>query len=108
MNYVGIDIAKQTHYASIMNSDGEILVDRAGNDTELLHFLLFTDIGLDHPDAVDVFLNHIVQLIQHLEGPVENLEYPGCQNQQRNHQNGQSGKENKAQLDTDAHGGEHG
>ena len=27
MNYVGIDIAKQTHYASIMNSDGEILVD---------------------------------------------------------------------------------
>ncbi|ROR21207.1 transposase [Mobilisporobacter senegalensis] len=27
MIYVGIDIAKQTHYASIMNSDGEILVD---------------------------------------------------------------------------------
>ena len=27
MNYVGIDIAKQTHYASIMNSDGEILVE---------------------------------------------------------------------------------
>lgn len=26
MIYVGIDIAKQTHYASIMNSDGEILV----------------------------------------------------------------------------------
>ena len=25
MIYVGIDIAKQTHYASIMNSDGEIL-----------------------------------------------------------------------------------
>lgn len=27
MIYVGIDIAKQTHYASVMNSDGEILVD---------------------------------------------------------------------------------
>lgn len=26
MIYVGIDIAKQTHYASVMNSDGEILV----------------------------------------------------------------------------------
>jgi transposase len=26
MIYVGIDIAKQTHYAAIMNSDGEILV----------------------------------------------------------------------------------
>lgn len=26
MNYVGIDIAKQSHFASIMNSDGEILV----------------------------------------------------------------------------------
>ena len=26
MIYVGIDIAKQKHYASIMNSDGEILV----------------------------------------------------------------------------------
>ncbi|PWJ48619.1 hypothetical protein SAMN05216529_111140, partial [Faecalicatena contorta] len=25
MFYVGIDIAKQTHFASIMNSDGEIL-----------------------------------------------------------------------------------
>ena len=27
MNYVGIDIAKQTHFASIMNSDGEVLVE---------------------------------------------------------------------------------
>lgn len=27
MNYVGIDIAKQTHFASIMNSEGEILVE---------------------------------------------------------------------------------
>lgn len=27
MIYVGIDIAKQTHYAAIMNSDGEILVN---------------------------------------------------------------------------------
>ena len=26
MYYVGIDVAKQTHYASVMNSDGEILV----------------------------------------------------------------------------------
>ena len=26
MIYVGIDIAKQTHYASIINSDGEIYV----------------------------------------------------------------------------------
>ncbi|MGN0106654.1 MAG: IS110 family transposase, partial [Hominilimicola sp.] len=27
MFYVGIDIAKQTHYAAVMNSDGEILVN---------------------------------------------------------------------------------
>lgn len=27
MIYVGIDIAKQTHYASVMNSDGEILAE---------------------------------------------------------------------------------
>ena len=26
MYYVGIDVAKQTHYAAVMNSDGEILV----------------------------------------------------------------------------------
>ena len=26
MIYVGIDIAKQTHYAAIINSDGEVLV----------------------------------------------------------------------------------
>jgi len=26
MYYVGIDIAKQTHYAAVMNSNGEILV----------------------------------------------------------------------------------
>ena len=27
MIYVGIDIAKLTHYAAIMNSDGEVLVE---------------------------------------------------------------------------------
>ena len=27
MIYVGIDIAKRTHYASVMNSDGEILAE---------------------------------------------------------------------------------
>lgn len=27
MIYVGIDVAKQTHYAAIMNSDGEILAE---------------------------------------------------------------------------------
>ena len=26
MYYVGIDVAKQTHYAAVMNSDGEILI----------------------------------------------------------------------------------
>ena len=48
MNYVGIDIAKQTHYASIMNSDGEILVepfsfsnDHAGFQKLLKHLSTF-------------------------------------------------------------------
>ncbi|MDD3570028.1 MAG: transposase [Lachnospiraceae bacterium] len=27
MIYVGIDIAKQTHYAAIVNSDGEVLAE---------------------------------------------------------------------------------
>lgn len=27
MFYVGIDIAKQTHYAAVMNSDGVVLCD---------------------------------------------------------------------------------
>ena len=49
MNYVGIDIAKQTHYASIMNSDGEILVkpfpfpnDHAGFQKLLKHLSSFS------------------------------------------------------------------
>ena len=49
MNYVGIDIAKQTHYASIMNSDGEILVepfsfsnDHAGFQKLLKHLSAFS------------------------------------------------------------------
>lgn len=48
MNYVGIDIAKQTHYASIMNSDGEILTepfsfsnDHAGFQKLLKHLSAF-------------------------------------------------------------------
>ena len=48
MNYVGIDIAKQTHYASIMNSDGEILAepfsfsnDHAGFQKLLKHLSAF-------------------------------------------------------------------
>ena len=48
MNYVGIDIAKQIHYASIMNSDGEILVspfsfsnDHAGFQKLLKHLSSF-------------------------------------------------------------------
>lgn len=42
MIYVGIDIAKQKHYASIMNSDGEILVDPFAftNDHNGFHALL--------------------------------------------------------------------
>ena len=27
MNYIGIDIAKTKHYASVVNSNGEVLVD---------------------------------------------------------------------------------
>lgn len=49
MNYVGIDIAKQTHFASIMNSDGEILAepfsfsnDFSGFQTLLYHLDSFS------------------------------------------------------------------
>ena len=49
MYYVGIDIAKQIHYASIMNSDGEILVepfpfsnDHAGFQKFLKHLSSFS------------------------------------------------------------------
>lgn len=58
MIYVGIDIAKRTHYASIMNSDGEILVkpfaftnDLSGFQKLLNHLELFpqkeTFIGIE-------------------------------------------------------------
>ena len=49
MNYVGIDIAKQNHYASIMNSDGEIPVepfpfsnDHSGFQKVLRHLSAFS------------------------------------------------------------------
>jgi len=42
MNYVGIDIAKLNHFASVINSDGEVLVEpfEFTNDFDGFHKLL--------------------------------------------------------------------
>lgn len=43
MIYVGIDIAKRTHYASVMNSDGEILAEPFSFTNDLTGFQKFLD-----------------------------------------------------------------
>lgn len=41
MTYVGIDIAKQTHFASVINSDGEVLVKPFSFNNSKSGFILF-------------------------------------------------------------------
>ena len=62
MNYVGIDIAKQTHYATIMNSDGEILVapfsfsnDHTGFQKLLKYLSLFPQATLANKTFKDYY-----------------------------------------------------
>ena len=43
MYYVGIDIAKQTHYAAVMNSDGEILLNPFSFSNNHIGFQLLLD-----------------------------------------------------------------
>ena len=61
----------------------EIPVDGAGDSGEFLNLLLLPDEALHHPDAVDILLHHVVQLVIGAEHPVKNPEHPGHQAQQR-------------------------
>ena len=49
MYYVGIDVAKQTHYAAVMNSDGEILVSPFPFSNNHTGFQLLLDNLLEFP-----------------------------------------------------------
>ena len=49
----------------------EVLVDLFRNIVELLNFVIFLHEGLDHADAVQVLLHHIVQPVIALEDPLE-------------------------------------
>ena len=60
----------------------EILVDALGHGGEFLRLPGLPDKGLDHPDAVDILLNHIVEPIIGLEHPVEQGEHHPDQNEQ--------------------------
>ena len=60
----------------------EILVDTLGHGGELVSLPALPDEGLHHPDAVDIFLHHVVELIVGLEHPVKDGENNADQDKQ--------------------------
>ena len=82
----------------------EVGVDGAGDLLELGDFLGLTDVGLDHTDAVEVLLDHVVQLIVGLEdtdeGGVDDL----GDHHQAEAQQGQHDAVDDAQLGADGVG----
>ena len=86
----------------------EIPVDGLGNGGELVHFLVLSYEAFDHPDAVDILLDHGIQPVIGFEHPVEDVEDQGHDAQQHHRQNGDGHKVNRAELGTDAQRGHHG
>ena len=74
----------------------EVCVDAAGDGGELLNLLILPDEALYNPDAVDIFLHHIVELVVGAEHPVENPEHPGHQHQKAADQHRQGHAVHKA------------
>ncbi len=65
----------------------EVTVDAFGHGGEFLRLPGFPDEGLDHPDAMDILLHHVVKPIIGLEHPVKQREHhPDQQEQSQPHQ----------------------
>ena len=97
----------ELHDGAVQSHDplglAEIFVDGGRNRSELLGLLFLPDKTFDHPDAVDVLLDGVVQLVVGLEGPVKDLEHCGHQAHQRYDEDGQSHTEGQAQPYIDPH-----
>ena len=96
------------HHRGVQRKDlfgfGEGVGQIFGDVGEFFRFPLFPDEGFDHPDAVDIFLHHIVQLIQHFEALIKDLEDHGGQADQGYDQNGHHLQVDGAQLGGDLQG----
>ena len=86
----------------------EILVNGIGHGLELADLLVLSYKALDHPDAVDIFLNHGVEPVIGLEDPVEDFKHQGHDAQQHQGQNGNGHKIDGGELGADAQGREGG
>ena len=87
---------------------GEIPVDGTGDPGELFGFLLFPDEGLDHTDAVDIFLHHAVEVVVAFEHPLKDLVHPGHHDDQTDGKQRNGYTVDQAQPDADAHGHDQG
>ena len=84
----GIDA--QLHQGRVEGQDlfrlGEVLIDLLGDCAELFLLMLLPDEGLDHPDAQQVLLHHIVHPVIALEHPFEDGVGVGHDKQQAHRQ----------------------
>ena len=83
---------------------GEVHVDLLGDLAELLYFMVLPNKGLHHPDAQQVLLHHVVQVVIALEDPFKNGVGPGHDERQADAQDRDDHQEDQCQLGVDAQG----
>ena len=80
----------------------EVLIDIFGNGGELLIFVIFTDKGLYHADAVQILLHNAVQFIISSEHALEDRVRSRHDEVQAENEHRDDGKEDKRELGVDA------
>ena len=98
----------QLHQGAVEGQDllglGEIQVDLLGDLAEFLLLVLLPHEGLDHPDAQQVLLHHVVHPVVLLEHTLKDGMGAGHNEQQAQRQDGDHNQENQGQLGVDGKG----
>ena len=80
---------------------GEVLVDALADAAELANLVLLAVERLDHADACDIFLHHVVERVVGSENAVEDAAYAPHDKSERDGKDGDHGQEHKRNLPVD-------
>ena len=83
---------------------GEVLEDALGNAVELFGFVVFAIVRLDHADALQVLVYHVVELVVRVEHALEHRMHQYCQTAQADGEHRNAGEEHQRNGWADAEG----
>ena len=83
---------------------GEVLEDALGNAVELFGFVVFTIVRLDHADALQVLVYHVVELVVRVKHALEHRMHQYCQTAQADGEHRNAGEEHQRNGWADAEG----